>query len=564
MKSCFALLVMLALLPWRAGAAGPQPDDQKQTIVIQQPPQEAPKTAAEMSEMIGMEAFKEVMASGQYLVGPGDQFLVHVAGMEVPAEGKVLAEGGLYIPRVGMVRIGGLRLRDARRTIEEAYQQTVRNGGAIQIQLIAPRSFPVPVVGLVEKPGLVQARGVERISEVLAKTRGAMAATASRRNIHVIKTAFLDSAAAAWLRRLALSGQHEALAREAAQRVDLDLYEVTGESRYNPFVEDGDIIVVGAQQGKVGAMEAVQRPSMYEYVPGDRISDLLTLALGLAPNHDPEKLLLFRYAQDTRKREALPLDLKGILARDPGADLELQVDDWVVVRWLPVYHRRGEVRIVGEVVYPGYYVVEKGKTTLREIIEKAGSFTNDAALPEARVVRQKQSQQEEDIDPEFERLRTIPVGDRTEEENQYFIMKSREKRGQMVVDFVALFDRGDESQNIQLLPGDAIVVPAMQRVVVVSGQASHPGAVIYDSTYTVANYIEKAGGLGWRASKDVLVIKARTGEIRRARDVKQVEPGDRIWIKEKPVHDYWAIFTGTMGVIGQISTIILLYATLTK
>ena len=167
-KRLTPLFALLALLPGQLGAAPPPPDDQKQTIVIQQSPQEAPKTAGEMSEMIGMEAFREVMASGQYLVGPGDQFLVHVAGMEAPADSKVLAEGGLYIPRVGMVSIGGLRLRDARRTIEEAYQQTVRNGGAGQIQLIAPRSFPVPVVGVVEKPGLVPARGGGRISEVLA------------------------------------------------------------------------------------------------------------------------------------------------------------------------------------------------------------------------------------------------------------------------------------------------------------------------------------------------------------------------------------------------------------
>ncbi len=134
MRSAIPIFTLLVLLPCGAGAAGPQ-DDEKQTIIIQQPPQEAPKTAGEMSEMIGMEAFKEVMASGQYLVGPGDQFLIHVAGMEEPADGKVLAEGGLYIPRVGMVHIGGLRLRDARRAVEEAYRQIVRNGGAIQIQL---------------------------------------------------------------------------------------------------------------------------------------------------------------------------------------------------------------------------------------------------------------------------------------------------------------------------------------------------------------------------------------------------------------------------------------------
>lgn len=563
MKWIFPMLVAAALLPAAVRAAAPQ-DEEKQAINIHLPAEEKPKVSEQMSEMIGMEAYKEVMANGQYLVGPGDQFQIHVPGLEEPVEGKVLAEGGLFIPRVGKVKVGGMRLRDAHRAIETAYRAEVRNGGNVEVELVAPRSFPVPVVGLVQTPGLVQARGVERVSEVLDKTGENRPATASRRNIRVIKTAFMDSAQAARARALATSGQYEGLNAQASQRVDLDLYEVTGQTRYNPFVEDGDIIVVGAQQGKVAAMEAVQRPASYEYVPGDRISDLLTLALGPAPNYDSANVLLFRYLQDTNQRVVMPVDLERVMGGQPEADLELQADDWLVIRWLPAYHRRGEVRIVGEVRYPGYYVVEKGKTTLREVIDKAGRFTDDAALAEARVVRQKQSQQEEDLDPEYERIRTIPVSDRSEEDNQYFIMKSREKKGQMVVDFVALFERADDTQNIQLLPGDVIVVPAQQQIVVVSGQAAHPGAVIYSKDYAVADYIQRAGGLGWRASKDVLVIKARTGEIKRAKDVKQVEPGDRIWIKEKPERDYWAIFTQTMGVIGQVSTLVLLYATLTN
>lgn len=96
----------------------------------------------------------------------------------------------------------------------------------------------------------------------------------------------------------------------------------------------------------------------------------------------------------------------------------------------------------------------------------------------------------------------------------------------------------------------------------VSGQAAHPGAVVYNSTYRVADYIRRAGGPGWRASKDIRVIKARTGEMRRAHRDEAVEPGDRIWIKEKPVRDYWSVFTQTMVVLGQVSTMALLYATL--
>ena len=67
-----------------------------------------------------------------------------------------------------------------------------------------------------------------------------------------------------------------------------------------------------------------------------------------------------------------------------------------------------------------------------------------------------------------------------------------------------------------------------------------------------------------RQQKDVRVIKASTGEIQRAEDVKRVDPGDRIWIKEKPERNHWLIFAQSMAVIGQVTTVVLLYVTTTK
>jgi len=533
--------------------------EERTVIELKQP--EAKPGAELEAALIGMEAYREVMASGQYLVGPGDEFLVYVTGMEEPFLARVLAEGGLFIPQVGSVKVGGLRLREARRVVEETFRRTVKVGELV-FELSKPRLFPVPVLGMVQEPGLKTASGVERISQVVTKA-GSPLVTASQRNIHVFKTGFLDPELQGQIRRMAESGEFRPLEGLKSYRVDLELYKVIGDSRYNPFVEDGDIILVPAQMGQVGVLGAVQRPDFYELVEGDRISDLLTLALGPVPSRDLDNVLLFRYTEDMITRVTIPVDLAKVLAGDPEADLLLHLDDWLNVREIPGYHQKSEVHIVGEVVYPGYYVVAQEGTTLREIIERAGSFTEDASLVEAKVVR-TQVTEEPGKDPEFERLAAVPVPDRTEDDNQYFIMKSREKPGQMVVDFVALFRQGDESENILLMPGDVIVVPALQRTVMVSGQASRPGAVIYNPDYTVWDYIEQAGGFGWRASKDVRVIKAQTGEMKRAKDVVQIQPGDRIWIKEKPVRDYWTIFTQSMAVIGQVSTVVLLYATLTK
>lgn len=555
---------LLALFLWLASVdllAQAQRDQDKGTTQTPLVIETAEKPAKEevQAGLIGMEAYREVLASGRYLVGPGDEFIIYTTGMDQPVLAKVMAEGGLLVPEVGSVPVAGMSLKAAREAVTQAHRQAFRQG-QITVELNQLRIFPVTVVGVVGSPGVTVTNGVERISEVLRKA-GGLGGRASHRNIRVAKTGELTAETWKQLQSGSESGNPAAL-EQSTRRIDLELFGVTGDSRYNPFAEDGDLVIVPPQADKVGVVGAVQREGFFEYAKGDRVSDLLTLAQGLSPGYEPGSGVLFRYSEDRSRKISLPLDLIGIQSRNPEADLPLQVEDLVVVRHLPGMNRKSTVRVLGEVVYPGFYVVERTGTTLKQVIQWAGGFTADASLPEAQVVRAREGDAKND--PEMERIATIPVSDRTEDDDQYFIMRSREKRGHMVVDFVALFRREDETQNIALLPDDVIIVPASQRTVIVSGQAAHPGAVIYNESYTVWDYIQRAGGLGWRASKDIRVIKARTGEMKRAQDAGQMEPGDRIWIKERPQRDYWAIFTQTMGVIGQVSTIVLLYATLTN
>ncbi|MEW6750780.1 MAG: SLBB domain-containing protein [Candidatus Latescibacterota bacterium] len=510
---------------------------------------------------IGMEAYREVMASGKYLVGPGDEFLIYLPGMDGPYTTAVLAEGCVFVPRgVGPVRVAGMQLRQARAEVESAYARAVKYGH-VTFELSKPRSFPVPVLGAVVDAGAKAATAVERVGDVAARG-GFVREGSSRRNIRVIKTRDLSPQWRDRVREMVARGEIGVLDSVASQRVDLTMFGVTGDSRYNPFVEDGDAIIVPPVQGQLGAMGALQRPAFYEYVPGDRLTDLLAMALGPAPGYDPDRVQLFRYAEDMVSRRTIQVDMVRALAGDPQADLLLEADDWLNVRRISRYHQRSEVDVAGEVVYPGYYVVAPTGTPLRDVLAMAGGFTDDASLLSARVVRQRVVD-EVSKDPELDRIATVPAADRTEDDGQYFIMKSREKPGQMVVDFISLVE-GDEGQNILLLPGDQVMIPRRQSTVIVSGQAARPGAVVFDSAYSVRDYIQQAGGLAWRASRDIRVIRAHTGEMKRAEDVTRLQPGDRIWIKEKPTRDYWALFTEFMQVVGQVSTVVLLYATLTR
>ena len=508
---------------------------------------------------IGLEAYREVLLTGRYPVGPGDRFLVYISDMPEPVEVPVLAEGGIFIPRVGRVQVGGMRLREARAAIDAAFARTVRVG-RIDVELSKPRQFPVSVVGLVPHPGVVLASAVERVSEVLERVGGTLE-DASERSIMLLRRESLSVAEAALLRQDALDPQ-VMLRSKGARRVDLALYGVTGGSEYNPFIEDGDILVVPSRQYVLRAMESVRRSDTYEFVPGDRLSTLSTLAMGPSARYDPDNVLVFRYVDEGSRQEYLSVDLDAALAGDAEADILLKPGDWLVPRARPEFQREATVRLVGEVKNPGFYVVGQEGKPLRQVVEESGGFTEAASLPKARVVRRMDDNQQGD--PEFDRIVAIPPTAWSEDEKQYFNMRSREKRGQMVVDFVSLFAENDEAQNILLRPGDLIVIPASQRTVLVSGQAASPGAVPYVEGYGVADYIARAGGFGWRSSSDVRVIKARTGEVRKADEVERIEPGDNIWIKEQPVRQYWSIFTQSMTVAGQVATLVLVFVSITK
>ncbi len=515
---------------------------------------------AQMPDVVlGMEAFREILETGRYLVGPGDQFVLLIPGLEAPVSLPVTAEGGLLIPRVGRVQVGGLRLAAAREAILDACRTQLRSG-EISLELAQLRTFPVSVTGLVNEPGVSIASGVERVSEVIRKA-GGLTGGASRRGIRLIRGGRLQGDERGRIQTYLESMEQPHKDSLEVLRIDLTLFRTTGLTRHNPFVEDGDLIVVPSRGGTILSREAWRRPGSYEHAPGDRISDLAALSLGPMPNHDPENVFLFRYL-DGRWQSPQRVDLAAALAGDPDADLLLQPADWLVARSLPDYQHYSTVLAVGEVVYPGSYVVDEEGSYLKDVLDQAGGLTESASLAQARVIRDVDAAQVND--PEMNRIMAIPPVSWDREEKQYFNMKSREKQGQMVVDFIELFGDGEAEQNILLHPGDAIIVPRSPETVLVSGQAANPGAIPYVESYSVFDYIARAGGLGWRASSDVVVIQARTGVRRDADDVDFLEPGDRIWIKEKPVRDHWAIFTQSMQVTGQVATVVLLFVTILK
>ena len=246
-----------------------------------------------------------------------------------------------------------------------------------------------------------------------------------------------------------------------------------------------------------------------------------------------------------------------MLAGDRGHDILLQKGDR-----LHITLEKKLVTVEGEVRFPGPYPIDEGRDRLRDILVRAGGVTEEAMLEQASIVRWQGSGVE---DAEFERLKEFPPSQLTKDQQDFMQLKTREKPGQMAIDFVRLLREGDESQNVLMSRNDRIIIPRASKTVAVSGQVASPSTYLYNPAYGISDYIRQAGGVSKSAqTKRIRVIKGKTGKWIDADQVKRLEPGDTILVPERIPRDGWRMFLETLVVVAQVVTIISLTKAITK
>jgi protein involved in polysaccharide export with SLBB domain len=432
---------------------------------------------------------------------------------------------------VGIVEVGGRMLKEAKDIIQRAVMKSYKNV-KVTVTLVELRKFKVSVTGAVRAPGIYSVFANTRVSEVVEKSGGFLE-NSSRRNIAIVHSDGTMS------------------------KADVFKFQKTGDRISNPYVLGGDLILVPARESNIntcGIYGGVKSPGEFEYASEDSLLDLINLADGLTIDADFLRADLIRFNADHKTTRTLSIDLESLISgNDPQSNLAMMPDDRVFIRTTPDFHKKEQVTVKGEVLYPGEYDIEEDQTKLSEVITKAGGFTADASLAEAEMIRVYNV-----VDPEFERLKNVPVADMTKSEYDYFKLRARETPGRVAVDFGRLFLEGQKEYDVLLKNGDIINIPPKSMVVNVSGSVVNPGLVPYESGEDYKYYIGRAGGLSWKARENkIQIVKGLTGERFRPSRSRKIDPGDTILVPEKPERDYWGFFRDTMIVLGNLATIYL-------
>jgi len=301
----------------------------------------------------------------------------------------------------------------------------------------------------------------------------------------------------------------------------------------------------------VSVTGAVKFPGTYPLTNEMTLTTLVSAAGGLAEAVYSEVVEISRAnisASDRVNYKVYAVNLRDEMKLgDNGFRLEPQ--DSVTLRLLPEFRAESKIELRGEVKLPGIYDFERGET-LREVVDRAGGFTDlaflDAAIFTRESLRKEEDRQlkklQEDMIKEFEAKQVKSVGNNASdaagaEEAKKALEQSFEDieaTGRLVIDLAAIVD--GSVADILLRSGDILEIPEFRSSVSVIGEVYQPVVFTFDPSLMRDDYIIKAGGFKDDADKKAVYVIKASGSVDIARrgwlsfvgNRSAIAPGDTI------------------------------------
>ena len=322
-----------------------------------------PKNPTEFTE--NSHALEKAIDPNEYLVGPGDSFLIQIRGpISSFFETVVTPAGKLIIPEMRNFDVDQRTLKAVQQEIAEAgkhfFNQTV-----VSADLTSVRNMRVHVLGQVEEPGSYVATPVNRLTDILQNAGW-----------------FTD-----WAATEAIIITHQ---DKSIDYFNYSAYAIHADLASNIHVRAGDVIMIpGIDLSKpIVYLEAdINSPGIYQISPNESIENFLLRLGSLHRNVDFDNATLIRQKSDDNAQEESQLffDIAELLAAGKnGHSMQLMSGDRIVVpNKLDQVYVRGAVQIPG--AFP-YFV----NFTVEDYAGLAGGTASAASLNKSYVIHNNQ------------------------------------------------------------------------------------------------------------------------------------------------------------------------------
>ena len=439
-----------------------------------------------------------------YVINPGDNVQVRMWGAyQYAATMTVDPQGNIFLPNVGPVRIAGIQNGQLQSVVQNAIGRIYRSNVGVYASLEQAQPVKVFVTGFVNQPGYYRGLAADSVLSYLDRAGGVDPERGSYIDIQIRR-----------------NGQ-------VVQQVNLYDFLIAG--RLQPFAfRDGDVITVAPQKQTFSITGRVQNPFIFEYnVPNLTVADVLSVANPLA---DATNISITRASGRTQTAEYYPLSEADRISVNNGDALVVTSDR---------YAGTIAVQVTGAHKGNGVVILPHG-ARLKDVIAQLepSSLANVQNLSIYR--KSVAEQQKQAINQALDRLEAMALSTQsvTREEAQL-----RAEDAKLVEQFIAKARRIEPAGRIVVVPnswqdiilqqGDIIHIPEQTSVITVNGQVRTQGALTFEPSLTVADYIAKSGGMDENADPNNILVMQQNGETKVVNTAYRVQQGDEIMVLPK-------------------------------
>lgn len=439
-----------------------------------------------------------------YAIKSGDNVHIRMWGAyQYTATSTVDAQGNIFLPNVGPVRIAGVQNGQLQAVVQSAIARIYRSNVGVYATLETAQPIKVFVTGFVNQPGYYGGLSADSVLSYLDRAGGVNPKSGSYIDISI--------------------------KRDGKEVQKINLYDFLIMGRLVPFVfRDGDVITVGSQKKTFSIKGQVHNPYIFEFNVNDlTVSDVLAVA---NPKADATNISITRAYGKAQTSEYYDLAKAGSIPVQNGDTLVVTAD-----------RHAGSiaVQVTGAHKGNGALILPYG-SKLKDVMSQLEP-SSIANLPALTIYRESVAeQQKQAIHTALNQLEemTFTTQSITKEEADL-----RQKDAELIKQFIAkarqikpkgrIVITDNAWQDIILQQGDVIHIPEISSIVTVNGQVRTQGALSFNPDYTVGDYIARAGGLADNADNTQILVISQSGESKVVNATYRLERGDEIMVLPK-------------------------------
>ncbi len=270
----------------------------------------------------------------------------------------------------------------------------------------------------------------------------------------------------------------------------------------------------------------VNQPGYYPYSKNMTVRDLILMANGFKDGATLDKIEIARRIKETTSgidTSALAniqvIDLSN--KNQTNLDYELAPFDIIEVRQSSVYKEQISVKVEGEVMYPGTYILSAKTERLSDLIQRAGGFKQSAYVEGAVLYRNTYSNKTEVEKSMFNNKLNIIQNETnvksisskvTDSSSVKSLLADQKPVGLKLAEAI---QRPGSREDITLEAEDVLSIPKGLETVQSFGAVRVPKQIIYKPGMGVANVIYMSGGFSETASKKGTYIVYANGDVKK-------------------------------------------------